>query len=648
LACSVIAWHGGTGIPEVPYDQVYRRSLERPEEFWGEAAEEVTWWRRWDSVLDRRRPPFFRWFPGGVLNTCYNAIDRHVEGGRGDQVALVYDSPVTGIIRKYTYRELLDAVSRCAGGLLELGVRKGDRVVIYMPMIPEAVIGMLACARIGAIHSVVFGGFAPRELAARIRDAAPKVLLIASCGIEVTRIIPYKPLIDEAIALAGIDIDCCVIVQRPEDPAPLLPGRDREWNGFMDRAPPAECVPVEATDPLYILYTSGTTGIPKGTVRDNGGHLVALLWSMKNIYGMRPGEVFWAASDVGWVVGHSYIVYGPLAYGCTSILYEGKSVGTPDPGAFWRVVSQHGVSALFCAPTALRAIRREDPSGMHVRKYDISPLRTLFLAGERCDPDTLCWASETLSVPAIDHWWQTETGWAIGANPVGISMLPVKPGSCTRPMPGYDVCVLDESGREVPPGTTGNIVIRLPLPPGCFMSLWQKDEEYVKTYFSAYPGFYLTGDAGYIDGDGYLWIMGRTDDIINTAGHRLSTGAMEEVIASHPGIAECAVAGVADEIKGEVPVGFVVLKAGVNRNGKEIERELVQMVRDRIGPIASFKTAVVVRRLPKTRSGKILRAVLKKIADGQPYSVPPTIEDPSVLSEVALRLSEAGYPRRGY
>lgn len=646
VAWFVIAWHGVSGIPPDLYDRVYSRSLESPEEFWAEAAGKVTWWRQWDRVLDRSNPPFFRWFSGGILNTCYNALDRHVEAGRKDQVALIYDSPVTRTMRKFTYGELLDAVSRCAGGLLELGVRKGDRVVIYMPMIPEAVIGMLACARIGAIHSVVFGGFAPRELATRIRDASPKVLLISSCGIEVTRIIPYKPLIDEALELAGVDIDCCVVVQRPEYEADMIPGRDRAWSGFMDRAPPAECVPVGATDPLYILYTSGTTGIPKGVVRDNGGHLVALLWSMENIYGMKPGEVFWAASDVGWVVGHSYIVYGPLAYGCTTIIYEGKSVGTPDPGAFWRVVSQHRVNALFCAPTALRAIRREDPAGSHIRKYDLSSLRTLFLAGERCDPDTLVWARENLSVPAIDHWWQTETGWAIGANPVGISLLPVKPGSCTLPMPGYDVRVLDEAGNEVSAGTTGNIAIRLPLPPGCFTTLWQKDEECRRTYFSTYPGFYLTGDAGYRDKDGYLWIMGRTDDIINTAGHRLSTGAMEEVIASHPDVAECAVAGVADEVKGEVPVGFVVLKANVNRNNGDIARELVQMVRDRIGPIASFKTAVVVRRLPKTRSGKILRGVMKKIADGKTYSVPPTIEDPAVLAEVAERLSEMGYPRR--
>jgi len=643
--CSAIAWHGGSVIPENSYDQIYRRSLEQPEQFWADAAADVSWWRRWDTVLDKTALPFSRWFAGAVLNTCYNALDRHVEGGKGDQVALIYDSPVTATITKYTFRELRDLVSRCAGGLLALGVGKGDRVVIYMPMIPEAVISMLACARIGAIHSVVFGGFAPRELASRIRDAAPKVVLIASCGIEVTRIIPYKPLIDEAIALSGIDIGFCVIVQRPECNAELSSRRDREWTGLMDTAVPAECVPVGATDPLYILYTSGTTGIPKGVVRDNGGHLVALLWSMKNLYGVSPGEIFWAASDVGWVVGHSYIVYGPLSHGCTTILYEGKSVGTPDPGAFWRVCSAHGVNVLFCAPTALRAIKREDPEGEYIRKYPLTSLRTLFLAGERCDPDTLAWAGTRLSIPVIDHWWQTETGWAIGANPVGISMLPVKPGSCTRAMPGYDVHVLDEHGREVVPGTTGNIVIKVPLPPGCLTTLWQKDEECIRTYFSAYPGYYLTGDAGFIDGDGYLWIMGRTDDIINTAGHRLSTGAMEEVLSSHPDVAECAVTGVSDDVKGEIPLGFVVLKAGKQRDNGEVIPELVQMVRDRIGPIASFKVAVVVKRLPKTRSGKILRGVMKKIADGQPYSLPPTIEDPAVLSEIAESLSSIGYPR---
>jgi propionyl-CoA synthetase len=512
-------------------------------------------------------------------------------------------------------------------------------------MVPETVIGMLACARIGAIHSVVFGGFASRELAARISDARPKVILAASCGIEVNRVIPYKPLLDEAIRISSAKPDHCVILQRPQAEAPLQEGRDIPWEA-CNTGTEAACVPVAATDPLYILYTSGTTGTPKGVVRDNGGHLVALTWSMKNIYGLAPGEVFWAASDVGWVVGHSYIVYGPLAYGCTSILYEGKSVGTPDPGAFWRVISEHDVRVLFTAPTAFRAIKREDPDGRYIRDYDLSRFRTLFLAGERCDPDTLRWAEERLRVPVIDHWWQTETGWAIGANAAGLGLLPVKPGSCTKAMPGYDVRVFDDHGEEVPPGVTGNIVIRLPLPPGCLTTLWNNDRDYQKTYLSEYPGFYLTGDAGFIDEDRYLWIMGRTDDIINTAGHRLSTGAMEEVLAAHPDVAECAVTGVTDEVKGEIPLGFIVLKAGVKRDRKVILQELVQMVRERIGPIASFKVAVIVRRLPKTRSGKILRGTLKKIADGEDYRIPATIDDPAALDEIRDDLAVIGYPKR--
>ncbi|NYT16442.1 MAG: propionyl-CoA synthetase [Methanomicrobiales archaeon] len=624
---------------------MYRQSIEDPGEFWGKAAGAVLWENTWDSVLNGSHPPFYSWFSGGVLNTCRNCLDIHVERGAGSRTALIYDSPVTRTIRHYSYRELRDLVARCAGGLRELGVTKGDRVVIYMPMVPETVIAMLACARIGAIHSVVFGGFAARELAARIRDAQPKVILSASCGIEVNRIIPYKPLLDSAIEQSGTSPEACVILQRPEEYAPLIRGRDRTWEELMD-APPAECVPVAATDPLYILYTSGTTGIPKGVVRDNGGHLVALKWSMKNIYGLSPGEVFWAASDVGWVVGHSYIVYAPLAYGCTTVLYEGKSVGTPDPGAFWRVIAEHGVSVLFTAPTAFRAIKREDPAGSHIRRYDLSGFRMLFLAGERCDPDTLAWAKERLDVPVIDHWWQTETGWAIGANPAGLELFPVKPGSCTKPVPGYDVHVLDDHGTELPPGKTGTIVIRLPLPPGCLTTLWNNDQDYIRTYLSEYPGYYLTGDAGFIDDDGYLWIMGRTDDIINTAGHRLSTGAMEEVLASHPDVAECAVTGVADAVKGEIPVGFIVLKAGVTRDQNEITRELVRMVREKIGPIASFKTAVVVKRLPKTRSGKILRGTMKKIADGTEYRVPATIDDPAVLGEITESLATLGYPKR--
>jgi propionyl-CoA synthetase len=626
------------------YEEVYRRSLDDPESFWGFAADSVHWYKRWDRVLDDSTPPFYRWFPGAALNTCYNALDIHVERGNGRRTALIYDSPVTDTIQRYTYRDLLDRVGRCAGGLLSLGVTRGDRVLIYMPMVPEAVIAMLACARIGAVHSVVFGGFSPHELAKRIIDARPKVIISASCGIEVQRIIPYKPLLDSAIALASHKPDCCVILQRPQLRAETGAEQDSEWESLLD-ADPAPCTPLASTDPLYILYTSGTTGVPKGVVRDNGGHLVALKWSMKNFYGMDEGEVFWAASDIGWVVGHSYIVYAPLFAGCTTVLYEGKSVGTPDAGAFWRVVADHGVHALFTAPTAFRAIRREDPKGEYVRKYRLDSLRTLFLAGERCDPPTLAWAEKMLNIPVIDHWWQTETGWAMGGNPVGLGILPVKPGSCTRPVPGYDIRILEDDGTEAPPGRIGNIVVRLPLPPGCLTTLWQRDEEYVRTYLSAYPGYYATSDAGYFDDDHYLWIMSRTDDIINVSGHRLSTGAIEEVLASHPDVAECAVAGVADPIKGEIPLGFITLKAGVHRDHAIIVRELIQMVRDRIGAIAVFKKAVVVKRLPKTRSGKVLRGTMKKIADGVPYSPPATIDDPAILSEIADALQELGYPK---
>jgi propionyl-CoA synthetase len=626
------------------YERAFREAVEDPATFWGRAAGDVPWYRTFERVLNRDHPPFYRWFEGGSVNSCYAALDIHCENGRGDNVALIYDSPVTDTRKKYTYGELRDLVARCAGGLRRLGVAKGDRVVIYLPMIPEAVIAMLACARIGAIHSVVFGGFAARELATRIEDAKPRVIISASCGIEVARIIPYKPLLDGALELCSHKPSACVIVQRPQCPTKIHPDRDVPWDMLMD-ASPAACVPVEATDPLYLLYTSGTTGKPKGVLRDNGGHLVALNWSMKNIYGITPGEVFWAASDIGWVVGHSYIVYAPLFCGCTSILYEGKSVGTPDPGAFWRVIAEHKVSVLFCAPTAFRAIRKEDPAGEYIKKYDLSGFRMLFLAGERCDPDTLHWAEEQLNVPVIDHWWQTETGWSIGANCAGLELLPVKPGSCTKPVPGYDVRVLDAKGRQAPAGETGNIVVKLPLPPGCFTTLYNNDADYVKTYFSAYPGYYLTSDAGFIDEDGYLWIMGRTDDIINIAGHRLSTGAMEEVLASHHDVAECAVAGVYDPVKGEVPLGFVVLKAGVKKTQDEIEPELIRMVRQKIGPIASFKAAAVVKRLPKTRSGKILRGTIKKIADGVAYTVPATIDDPAILDEIAETLHGMGYPR---
>jgi len=626
------------------YDTVYARWLNDPENFWAEAAEAVHWDKKWDRVLDDSRPPFYKWFPGGLLNTCYNALDRHVEGGRGNQPALIYDSPVTGLVQTFTYRELLDQVARFAGVLAGQKVQKGDRVIIYMPMVPEAIVAMLACARIGAIHSVVFGGFAAAELANRITDARPKIIISATCGIEAGRIIPYKPLLDKAIDLAAVKPERCIIVQRPQAKASMIGGRDLDWSEAMADAKPAGCVAVEATDPLYILYTSGTTGMPKGIVRDNGGHLVALTWSMRHIYGVEPGEVYWTASDVGWVVGHSYIVYAPLFNGNTTVLYEGKPVGTPDAGAFWRVVSQHGVKVLFTAPTAFRAIKREDPNGEFIRKHDLSGFRTLFLAGERCDSDTLLWAQEQLGVPVIDHWWQTETGWPIGANCIGLGMLPVKPGSCTKPVPGYDVRTLDDDGRELSPAQIGSIVVKLPLPPGCLPTLWNNDEGYRKAYLARFPGYYLTADAGYKDEDGYLWVMTRTDDIINVAGHRLSTGALEEVLASHPDVAECAVLGVADEIKGEIPLGLLVLKAGVRRSDGEIVSETVQMVRERIGAVASFRVATVVKRLPKTRSGKILRGTIKKIADGVEYQIPPTIDDPLILDEITADLSALGYP----
>jgi propionyl-CoA synthetase len=628
------------------YAQVYAQSLADPQGFWATAARQVYWHKPWEKVLDDSRPPFYRWFTGGLLNSCYNALDRHVEGGRAEQLALIYDSPVTNSIERYTYRTLRDQVARFAGVLASQGVQAGDRVIIYMPMAPEAVVAMLACARIGAIHSVVFGGFAANELAARIDDAQPKLILSASCGIEVNRVVPYKPLLDKALELAKVKPLRCIILQRPQGPATLVAGRDLDWAEAIAEAQAVDCVPVAATDPLYILYTSGTTGRPKGIVRDNGGHLVALTWSMQNVYGVNPGDVYWAASDIGWVVGHSYIVYAPLFHGCTTILYEGKPVGTPDPGAFWRVISQHGVNVLFTAPTAFRAIKREDPNGEHIRRYDLSRFRTLFLAGERCDPDTLLWAQAQLGVPVIDHWWQTETGWPIGANCVGLGMLPIKPGSCTKPTPGYDVRVVDPAGQEVEVNTMGNIVVKLPLPPGCLTTLWQNEEGYQQAYLNTYPGYYRTADAGYLDEEGYLWVMGRTDDIINVAGHRLSTGGMEEVLASHPAVAECAVVGVADEIKGEIPLGFVVLKAGVTQAPTQIEQELVQMVRERIGPVASFKIATVVERLPKTRSGKILRGAIKQIADGNEHRVPATIDDPAILGEISQTLARLGYPQR--
>jgi len=617
------------------YEKAYRSACEEPELFWAQAAEAIVWDTTWAKVLDDTRAPFYRWFAGARLNTCHNAIDCHVAAGRGPQTAIIYDSPVTGIIQKITYEQLLAEVSLFAGALQSLGVTKGDRVIIYMPMIPQTVVGMLACARIGAVHSVVFGGFAPNELAVRIDDAKPKLILSASCGIEPKGPIHYKPLLDKAIDLATHKPGRCIILQRPQIAAELIPGRDLDWNQALKGASPAGCVTVEATDPLYILYTSGTTGIPKGVVRDNGGHAVALKWSMRNIYNIAPGDVFWAASDVGWVVGHSYIVYAPLLSGATTVLYEGKPVGTPDPGAFWRVVSQHKVKALFTAPTALRAIKKEDPSGAYLKRYDIACLRYLFLAGERLDPDTYHWASDLLSIPVIDHWWQTETGWPIAANCMGIEELPVKAGSPTKPVPGFDVRILDENARELPAGKEGVIGIRLPLPPGCLPTLWQKDEVFVSSYLTEFPGYYATGDGGYKDADGYLYIMGRVDDVINVAGHRLSTGGMEEVVSKHPDVAECAVIGVNDALKGQVPFGFVVLKTGARKNPAEIQKEVVQMVRLEIGALACLKDIAVVARLPKTRSGKILRSTMRKIADNEEYTVPSTIEDPAVLKEIA-------------
>ncbi|HLZ37246.1 MAG TPA: propionyl-CoA synthetase [Mycobacteriales bacterium] len=616
------------------YRTTFRRSIDDPEGFWREAAEAIDWVTPPTRILDSSREPFYRWFPDGELNTCYNALDRHVAGGRADQPALIYDSPVTRTQRTLTYAELLDEVARFAGVLRGLGVGKGDRVVIYLPMVPEAVVAMLACARLGAVHSVVFGGFAPRELAIRIDDAEPKVVVSASCGIEVNRVIEYKPMLDEAIEEARHKPERCVILQRPQAQASLIEGRDIDWHEAMATAEPAGCTTVAATDPLYILYTSGTTGRPRGVVRDNGGHAVAMRWTMGNIYDIEPGDVFWAASDVGWVVGHSYIVYAPLITGATSILYEGKPVGTPDAGAFWRVASEHKVKSLFTAPTAFRAIKREDPEADHLKRYDLRDFRILFLAGERTDPNTYEWASKALGVPVIDHWWQTETAWAICANLMGLDPKPVKPGSPTFPVPGYDVRVLDAEGNEVPAGTEGAIVVRLPLPPGNLTTLWNDDERFVNDYMSRYPGYYLTGDGGYVDEDGYVFVMGRTDDVINVAGHRLSTGSMEAIIASHPAVAECAVIGVADTLKGQVPRGFVVLKAGVDASPDEVSRELVQLVRKEIGAVAALRDVAVVPALPKTRSGKILRRSMRGIADGRPEPVPSTIEDPTVLDRL--------------
>lgn len=615
-------------------------------ELWHKAAENIHWYQAPSTVLNSDNPPFYRWFPDGSTNACYNALDLHVERGRGDQTAVIFDSPVTETKRQYSYSQLLDEVSRFAGVLKAQGVKKGDRVIVYMPMVPEALIAMLACARLGAVHSVVFGGFASNELAVRIDDASPKVIVTATCGVEPTRIVAYKPLLDAAIDLAEHKPSACIILHRPMQDATLIKGRDLDWAQAMADAVPAACVPVAANDPLYILYTSGTTGQPKGVVRDTGGSIVALKWSMKSIYNMDPGDVYWAASDVGWVVGHSYIVYGPLFNGCTTVIYEGKPVGTPDPGAFWRVISEYNVKVMFTAPTAFRAIKKEDPQGEYLKKYDMSCLESLFLAGERCDPNTLAWAQDKLGVPVIDHWWQTETGWPICSNCLGIEELPIVPGSPARAVPGYDVQVLDENGEQVAVGDIGALVVKEPLPPGTFTTLWNAPDRYVSAYFNRYPGYYETGDAGYIDENGYVFVMARTDDVINVAGHRLSTGAMEEVLADHPDVAECAVVGIADQMKGQLPLGLLVLNAGVDRPLEDIVAESIRDMRERIGPVAAFKLCAVVERLPKTRSGKILRGTMRSIADGEPWKMPATIDDPTILDEITEALLAMGYGQK--
>ena len=623
------------------YETNYRRSLMEPAAFWAEAAEAVHWHRKWDRVLNASKGPFFQWFQGGMLNTCYNALDVHVKNGRAEQAALIYDSPVSGVVRRMTYQELQDEVSRFAGSLRALGLEKGDRLIIYMPMIPEAAITMLACARIGVVHSVVFGGFASQELAIRIDDARPKAMVTASCGIEVQQVIPYKPLLDAAIDLAGHKPEVCVVYQRPQARASLKPGRDRDWQELMEAAEPVDCLPLEATDPLYILYTSGTTGKPKGVVRDNAGHAVALRWSLEHVYDVLPGDVFWAASDIGWAVGHSYTVYGPLLHGCTSVLYEGKPVGTPDPGAFWRVIAQHGVKVMFTAPTAFRAIKKEDPGGEHLKEFDVSCLQYLFLAGERLDPDTYHWARRLLGIPVIDHWWQTESGWPMAANCMGLTPHAFKAGSASKPVPGYDIQVLDSDGQVLGPNQEGLIAVKLPLPPGCLPTLWNDDQRYLDSYLSRFPGYYFTADGGRKDEEGYLYVMGRVDDVINVAGHRFSTGRMEEVVSSHPDVAECAVVGAQDPLKGQVPLGLVVLKTGVERGWKVIEREIIQRVRAEIGAVASLKRVSCVKRLPKTRSGKILRRTIRDIADGRDYSIPSTIDDPEIPREIELALKES-------
>jgi propionyl-CoA synthetase len=640
---------GSGPVPAGRYAALYADSCRYPLAFWREAARAIDWFRFPQKTFDPDAGVYGRWYADGLCNTCHNAVDRHVAAGRGHQTAFIYDSPVTGTRSSITYGQLLSDVTVTARMILDCGIRKGDRVIIYMPMVPEAVIAMLACARIGAVHSVVFGGFAAKELATRIDDATPRLILAASCGIEGQKVIPYKPLLDEAISLARHNVKKVIVLQRPQLKADLINTRDQDWASAISTAEKdvaagkgVPCARLKATDPLYILYTSGTTGKPKGVVRDNGGHMVSLHWSMANLYGVRPGEVFWAASDIGWVVGHSYIVYGPLLAGCTSVIYEGKPVGTPDAAAYWRVIAEHGVSTLFTAPTAFRAIKKEDPAAKLMAGHDLSAFRTLFLAGERADPDTVQWAEAILGRPVIDHWWQTETGWCIAGNPLGVEALPVRHGALSAPMPGYDVQCLDEGGKPVAAGTMGSIALKLPLPPGSLPTLWKQEKRFHEAYLAQFPGYYSTSDAGIIDADGMITILGRTDDIINVAGHRLSTGGMEEVIASHPAVAECAVLGIADALKGEVPCGFIVLKNGVTRTASEVEKDCVQLVRDRIGPVAAFKLAIVVPRLPKTRSGKILRGTVKKIADRTPWSMPATIDDPCVLDEIAAALRSKG------
>ena len=627
-----------------PYDEAFEKSLKQPEEFWAAAAKEIDWLKPWKQVLDSSNMPFYRWFDGAECNTCYNCLDRHIISGRGDQPALIYDSPVTGGLKKtYSYSELLDEVARFSGVLRSKGVEKGDRIIIYMPLIPEAIIAMLASARIGGVHSVVFGGFAATELAIRIDDAKPKLIVSASCGIEINKVIEYLPLLNEAIENAEHKVEKCIIYERPQCPSNLIDGRDFDWLQCMAIAEPAECVPVMATDPLYILYTSGTTGEPKGVVRDNGGHMVALKWSMKNIYDLDPGDIFWTASDVGWVVGHSYIVYAPLLHGCTTLLYEGKPVGTPDAGAFWRGISEYNVKALFTAPTAFRAIKREDPEAKLLQNYNLSCLKYLFLAGERTDPDTLFWAEKNLQIPIVDHWWQTESGWAMASNCMGLFNFKIKPGSPSKAVPGWDIRVLNDINEEISDGEIGAICAKLPMPPSSLLTLWEKDALFKEKYLSKYPGYYMTSDAGYRDEDGYLYIMSRTDDIINVAGHRLSTGGMEEVLASHSDVAECAVIGVSDQLKGQLPVGFLVLNSGVVRDYELIIKEVIALVRENIGPIAAFKNATVVKRLPKTRSGKILRGTMQNIADNKSYKIPATIDDPDILIEIDEALQVIGY-----